>query len=615
MIGCSSPLTSGERSQASADANAVIAKAVLDAAARGDLSHEPTIPQEVQELTMVDAAGPVTSSDNAVTPADAKATTTSSASPQAATSSEAATQPGESGVYAPNLIGLEDARLRQAEPIFDLSLQDCIARACHNNLAIKVEAYNPAIKESLIIQAEAAFDPILFGSVNAAQTDEPALIPNNGLNGWSVQNQIGIKQTLSSGAVAQTSIGQNYRWLIPYPKDPNNPYVANFQRSWTDNLNFTVTQPLARGFGTAVNEAQIYLAQRDRRISQATFRRQVITSLGDTEAAYHNLVQARTMVDIQQRLLNATELTFLRVWARKDIDADKIAVSQSIAAVEARRAELIRARANLRSQSDILKGLLNDPEINIRSNVLINPTDRPTSELVLVSTAEAIQTALQQRTELQEARLQLERADIIITVAKNNLLPKVDLTLGIQTNSLQDDYLNAFGRTFSGQYIDYNAGIRIEVPIGNRAAEAELVQYKHQRAQALTQMAKIAEDVVQDVKKQLRDLLTYHAEIQARERARISAAEELLAISQKENIEPLTPTFLQLKLDSQTRLAQAEQALITALVNYNIAMMRFEQSKGTLLEYNRVSLDRYPVSRYQDDAHKIRFMGETYMLR
>ncbi|MCL2641075.1 MAG: TolC family protein [Phycisphaerales bacterium] len=576
--GCASPLASDRE-----ESDARIAKVMREAAARGEASYAPTVAQGVRELTTV--------------PTDV------------------ATQPGPDGFYAPNQVGLHEARLRQDEPIVDLSLQECILRTCKNSLAIKVEAFNPAVREAMVLQAQAAFDPIFFGAINAALTDEPALTQGSGANGYSVQNQIGIKQLLPSGATAQAALGMNYRWLIPVQQDPNNPFNPDFQRSWTNSLSFTVSQPLARGFGAAVNEAQIYLAQRDRRISAAEFRGQVISILADTEAAYFNLILARTYVDIQQRLLNATELTYERVWARRDIDADKISLSLAKAACEARRAELIRARANLRSQSDLLKGMMNDPELDIRSNILINPTDRPTSELMVVSTADAIQTALQQRTELQAARLQHERADIIVRVTKNSLLPKVDLVVGIQTNSLQDDFMNAFGRVFDGNYIDYNAGIRIEIPLGNRQAEAQLVQYKHQRAQAFTQIASIAHRIVQNVKLQLRDILTYHYEIQARERVRLSAAEELLAISQKENIDALTPTFLQQKLDSQTRLASAEQALIQALVNYNIAMMRFEQAKGTLLEYNNISLERHPIARFEDDANKLRFMGETYLIR
>ena len=93
---------------------------------------------------------------------------------------------------------------------------------------------------------------------------------------------------------------------------------------------------------------------------------------------------------------------------------------------------------------------------------------------------------------------------------------------------------------------------------------------------------------------------------------RLSAADELEGIVDLEDIRARSPEFLQLILDSQARLAQAEQGLTQAIVNYNLAIMRLEQAKGTLLEFNRISLDRPPVTKETDDMGKMRFMGATY---
>ena len=101
-------------------------------------------------------------------------------------------------------------------------------------------------------------------------------------------------------------------------------------------------------------------------------------------------------------------------------------------------------------------------------------------------------------------------------------------------------------------------------------------------------------------------------EIQIRERVRLSAADELEGIVDLEDIRARSPEFLQLILDSQARLAQAEQNLTQAIVNYNLAIMRLEQAKGTLLEFNRISLDRPPVTKEMDDVGKMRFLGQTY---
>ena len=132
------------------------------------------------------------------------------------------------------------------------------------------------------------------------------------------------------------------------------------------------------------------------------------------------------------------------------------------------------------------------------------------------------------------------------------------------------------------------------------------------RNELMTQTVLDAQNIVADVKNQLRELLGRYQELQSRERARISAAAELKAITDKEKIVALTPEFLQLKLNAQASLAQSEQTLIQSIVNYNLAMMRLERAKGTLLEFDRISLDRAPTYRPSDDNGKFRFMGKTF---
>jgi outer membrane protein TolC len=632
LTACESAVDRGAADRGSASYNeSILARSILQNTYHGDTMQDPTIAQGVRELPRVDSAGPAATTDAAVAPATVSVTATTNADSPATAPDSAVPVPASQPVVAgdaplpsdplaaedlgntseqANQAGLSAATLNAPEKVVNLSLQDAIARTLKNALDIKAQAYDPGIKEALEIQQEALFDPVIFGSAQLTDTDEPQTQQVfNSTYFTTDTNQIGIRKLLPDGGTAQVSSGVTYYSA--------NPAISGslFGHYYEPNLNATFTQPLLRGFGTGVTEANLYLAQRDHRISLETFRRQVITSVSNVEEAYQNLVLARTTVDIQEQLLAATEDTYKRVHDRILVDADQISVNQAIAAVEQRRAELISDRIQLRASSDELKRLINDPELNITENMLINPSDKPVSEPIVFSTAESIETALHERTELQEDRIKLEKADIILSVAKNDLLPKLDLTASIQTTGLGGDLDAAFGSTVTpGQHIDYNAGVRLEIPIGNRNAEGEVRQRKLERNQLLTQTVKDAQDIVADVKKQLRELLGRYQELQSRERSRISAAKELKAITDKEKIVALTPEFLQLKLDAQASLAQAEQTLIQAIVNYNLAIERLERAKGTLLEFDRISLDRAPIARPEDDNGKLRFLDKTYTL-
>jgi outer membrane protein TolC len=497
------------------------------------------------------------------------------------------------------------AALNVEEPVRDISLQDAIERTVKHSLAIKVDAYNPAIKQAQVVEAEAIFDPVFFGQTQWASNDDPQLSPTFS-NGTSWNNQIGIRKLLPTGGTAQASVGANFH-DIDVPAGTVSP---DLKSSYANNINIQLTQPLLQGFGTQVNEANIYLAQRDLRITLSEFKQNSMKAVADVEEAYLDLILARTNVEVLERLVVASQQTYNDIVARQFIDATKASINQALSALDSRRADLHVAQKTLRNASDRLKSLLNDPEIDVAGNVLLNPSDRPITEPVLYTAADCIAIALQQRPEMIQARLQLERADIVVTVAKNGLLPKVDLTLSMQSNGLDRGFDQSLENTVNPMNaLDFAAGIKFEIPLGNRAAEAQLARHESERRQAIENLVQIAQKVIPDVKQQLREVLSDYQEIAIRDAVRQEAAEEFQGIIEIEDVRPRTPEFLQLKLDSQANLAQAEQALTQAVVNYNLAIMRLEQSKGTLLEFNRISLDHPPTA--SESISRLRILGKT----
>ena len=180
-----------------------------------------------------------------------------------------------------------------------------------------------------------------------------------------------------------------------------------------------------------------------------------------------------------------------------------------------------------RAASDRLKVLMNDPEYDINSNDLLNPTDKPVAEPFFYNTAECIQTALQQRPEIQQARLQVGRADIVITVAKNDLLPQLDLTLGMQTNGLDNSFDQAFISSVDPMNsLDFVAGIKFQFSLGYRGEEAALARRKNERKQAIENMVQAAQNVVQDLKTEMREVVSLYLSVQDRDEARLAVATE-----------------------------------------------------------------------------------------
>jgi len=100
-----------------------------------------------------------------------------------------------------------------------------------------------------------------------------------------------------------------------------------------------------------------------------------------------------------------------------------------------------------------------------------------------------------------------------------------------------------------------------------------------------------------DVKTSVRAVNTTWEQLREYRRARYAAEDALTRINTREKSgEPLTPEFVQTKLQLQESLAETLQSEAEAVANYNIAIAALERAKGTLLRYNNVVLQEEPIS-------------------
>jgi outer membrane protein TolC len=361
---------------------------------------------------------------------------------------------------------------------------------------------------------------------------------------------------------------------------------------WDNQVVLEVTQPLLRDFGNDINYARISINRDNQRISLLEFRKQLETTATDIERTYWQLVGAERAVRIAENLLENTVSTGQVLWARRNQDVTRVQLSQANASIESRRGALIQAKARVRDLSDQLKRFMNDPEVPVSSGTLILPANAPSEEPLVFELEDQINTALENRLELGEQQLRVRSADTALRVANNNLLPRLNAVGSISVQGLENDFGRATNEQLGSTNLNYTIGLQFEIPIGNREARAIKRRAQLQRLQAVDQYANLIQQVSLEVQTALRDVKTSWDLMAATRMSRFAAADSLLAIQQRQDAgEALSPTFVQLKLDTQERLADAQTREVDAITNYNIAIARLEQAKGTLLRYNNIVME------------------------
>jgi len=110
-----------------------------------------------------------------------------------------------------------------------------------------------------------------------------------------------------------------------------------------------------------------------------------------------------------------------------------------------------------------------------------------------------------------------------------------------------------------------------------------------QRLQAIVQYEQVVQGVVQQVKNSLRNVRLNYELLGPTRDARLAATENLRTIEvQEEKSAAMTPEFLNLKLQRQESLANAELDEISTISAYQVALAQLYTAMGVSLERNKI---------------------------
>ncbi|MEM1107895.1 MAG: TolC family protein [Planctomycetota bacterium] len=465
-----------------------------------------------------------------------------------------------------------------------LSLEEAIAMAVAGNLDLEVARLTPKIAEQQVIQAEAAFDSVFFADFDFSTLDTPQ--PDGTIAGLSndieqvtTQLNTGVRKLLTTGGTVQLEAGVTRNKRVPSFFSVDTFYDADVLLS--------LNQPLLRNFGEDTTTAQIVLARNAEATAAEQLRQTMSGLVNNVEIAYWNLDLNLRQVLIQQRLLDRTIAERDRLEERADFDVSPVRITEANSRVELRRSDLIRVRSAVRQASDQLKRLINSEDLPLADETLVLPANEPIDTPIDFSLLDAVTTALERRPELAQTLLLISDAEVQQRLADNAVLPQLDLTAAIGLNGIDENNASdAFTELLDTNFIDYIVGLSFEQPLGNRSAKALAGQRALERNQGVIAYRRDAQDVVLEVKNALRSVLTNYELVGATRAARWAAADSLRSINVQEEVGvALTDDFLlDLKLNAQERLADAEFQEAQALANYMIALAEMARAQGVLLD-------------------------------
>lgn len=479
-----------------------------------------------------------------------------------------------------------------------LALREAVVLALKNNLDIAIAGYDPRVKFEDINIKKAVFDPTFSLTLDANRTISPVsntLQSGGTTTGGRVDKIDNENRDVNASIAQKLPFGGSYTLSMTNNRlNTNLPFAQpgppNFgiNPSYTTFLNLSITQDLLKNFGVDVNTAPIKIARNNRTISVTQLRQQANQVITNVHSAYWNLVFAIENLEVQRRSLRlARELEDLnRARVRAGVAAP-VEVTQAEAQAAAQVQNVILAEKAIKDAEDQLKLIVNFPDgERIWARTLL-PADTPPFEVVQVNTDASIQEALEKRPEYAAQKLTLQNTDLNLRVARNQLLPSLQLQGNVGLNGLNGSAGSDLDRLTSGDFTQWSAALILTYPLGNRSARSAFIQAKLSRDQAGTSLLNLKRQIISQVREAARRIEADVRSVEATRAAR-ALAEEQLRVEQKRLEAGVTTTFNVLSF--QRDLAEAQANEIKAITTYNQDLANLEFQKGTVLEKNRLEL-------------------------
>ena len=493
----------------------------------------------------------------------------------------------------------EDARisrlrrmLEDAEPsAVEVGLDEFRSALLSNNLQLEVARFSPEIAAARVESEYGKLDATFGATVMATQQLEDASsnnAPDLALDSEYAEAQTKLSVPLAIGGSIDLS-ADLYRYETEYLNTSGEIQGTN-AKAFPANLSAQVTIPILNGAGYDANLGPIAIAAYDERISEVELRSMLSSLLSSSEQVYWQLLRSWKSTEIQLQLLKLArqQVTDTEALAKAGV----VPASQRFRAqltVEQRQAGLFEAELDLRRDMRSVKIIMNRADLPLDNDRVVKPSTKPLLRSFVLDRSKLALLAVDNRSELLQARLQLEQDDLKMRITRNALLPSLGFTgsvglLGIGSGGGRE----AINTMFDGTYPPgWSVGLDLSMPIGNREAEGEYQSAVISRLQTLSKQRELTLQIAQNVYDAVDQLELTWARLLAYRRAQSDAEKNLDASKLLFKSGGSNSMDVALAIED---LGDARLSMLDSEITYQIAMINLATATGTTLGRQAVEI-------------------------
>jgi outer membrane protein len=455
-------------------------------------------------------------------------------------------------------------------------------------------------------------DPVLTGALSYESNDaqQTNLFFSGGLPSVYTKTQ-----TYNFGYTQGFGTGSQLAVTFDNTRATTDSVYSTFSPGLNSSFRATFTQHLLQGFGTGIQDRFILQAKNNRRITDSSFRQQLLYTVNQVENIYWGLVSAYEDEQAKERALAQT--TQLTADNRKQLEIGTLApldVVNSDASVATDKQALIASQTNLEYQQLIMKQAiarnLNDPQLSAAPVV---PTDRVALDRLPeedMPVEDLVREAYTNNPQIEQAVLNMKNNQITIKAEKNGLRPIVDAygfygaaaaggsvspdcaleatAQGYPVSScpVSAGYGTVLSNAVNNSFPDYGVGVNLTIPLRNRTAQADQERSQMELRQSQMRLQQLYTQIRIQVINGQYALTNDRAQVAAAQASHDYAGQSLVAEQKKYKLGASTTALV---LQQGRALAIADNTLISATAAY-------AKDRAALLQLLSNTLDRYDIS-------------------
>ncbi len=476
------------------------------------------------------------------------------------------------------------------QTVLALSLKEAITLALRDNLSARnaylsrlmdrfsLKVANDEFKPHLSMVANSGYNALYNATTSRHNTDFAQSVGGNASLRLPTGGEVGVTVNASHANNSGSSNG-----------------------NYATNVNLNVSQPLLRGGGLTIGQANLVSAQRSEISSQLSFRdslsgivntvisqyRSYVSSTRALHTDERSMERAEKQLEIQQALLDAGRIArFDLVRSQADLARQKLSLQRSQNALREEEVNLLRT---LRLPAETT--------LKLDSAIQLKPL--PTLNLKQV-----MKMAFQHRVDYQQAKLGLEESKLALKIAENSQLWDLDVSASYALSGSANNVTGVLGDVVPNTHGDYAVGLNLTVPLGKKLSQKQsLLSARVALLRTRNGLIELEENIRLELTRKLEEIELLWKQITLSKEALKLTKQELDNERIKLNAGSADSTDL---INANDHLIDSENSHVSVQLAYLNALTELDEALGITLskwgirinaEITEDQLDNYSIQR------------------